>query len=69
MSAVNALNPAGKTPLVEAVKQAAEVLDYRSTAGVVVLVTDGEKRAAARPASWQIDQANGRLTVHVVGYR
>ena len=33
MSVVNALNPAGKTPLVKAVELAAEVLDYRSSAG------------------------------------
>ena len=38
MSAVNALNPAGKTPLVEAVKQAAAVLHDRTTRGVVVLL-------------------------------
>ncbi|HZP10336.1 VWA domain-containing protein, partial [Methyloceanibacter sp.] len=37
MSTVNALIPAGKTPLVDAVKQAAEVLDYRREKGVVVL--------------------------------
>src|SRR5215510_4111557 len=43
MSVVNALNPAGKTPLVAAVKQAAEVLDYQTEKGVVVLVTDGEE--------------------------
>jgi Mg-chelatase subunit ChlD len=29
MSMVNALNSAGKTPLVAAVRQAAELLDYR----------------------------------------
>jgi Ca-activated chloride channel family protein len=44
MSVVNALNPAGKTPLVAAVMQAAEVLDYRSEQGVIVL-----RRRAMRP--------------------
>jgi Ca-activated chloride channel family protein len=70
MSAVNALNPAGKTPLVEAVQQAAEVLDYRSSAGVVVLVTDGEETCGGAPCELgKSIKANGRLTVHVVGYQ
>jgi Ca-activated chloride channel homolog len=70
MSAVNALNPAGKTPLVEAVKQAAEVLDYHSSAGVAVLVTDGEETCGGAPCELgKSIKANGRLTVHVVGYQ
>ena len=34
MEAINALTPAGKTPLTSAVEQAAEVLDYRHKPGV-----------------------------------
>jgi Ca-activated chloride channel family protein len=49
MSVVNALNPAGKTPLVGAVRQAAELLDYRTEKGVVVLVTDGEETCGGEP--------------------
>lgn len=51
MSVVNALNPAGKTPLVDAAEQAAEVLDYRSSAGVVVLLTDGEETCGGAPCA------------------
>jgi Ca-activated chloride channel homolog len=70
MSVVNALNPAGKTPLVKAVELAAEVLDYRSTRGVVVLLTDGEETCGGAPcALGKSLKANGRLTVHVVGYQ
>lgn len=70
MSAVNALNPAGKTPLVKAVEMAAEVLDYKSSQGVVVLVTDGEETCGGAPcALGKLIKANGRLTVHVVGYQ
>lgn len=70
MSAVNALNPAGKTPLVKAVEMAAEVLDYKSSQGVVVLVTDGEETCGGAPCSLgKLIKANGRLTVHVVGYQ
>ena len=61
MSVVNAINPAGKTPLVETVKRAAEVLDYQ---GVVVLLTDGEETCGGATL-----KANNRLTVHVIGYQ
>ena len=70
MSVVNALNPAGKTPLVKAVELAAEVLDYRSTRGVVVLLTDGEETCGGAPCELGKSlKANGRLTVHVIGYQ
>jgi Ca-activated chloride channel family protein len=70
MSTVNALNPAGKTPLVKAVEMAAEVLDYKSSQGVVVLVTDGEETCGGAPCSLgKLIKANGRLTVHVIGYQ
>ena len=71
MSVVNALNPAGKTPLTEAVKQAAEVLDYKTEKGVVVLVTDGEETCGGAPCELgKFLEANGRaLTVHVIGYQ
>jgi Ca-activated chloride channel homolog len=70
MSVVNALNPAGKTPLVKAVELAAEVLDYRSNQGVVVLLTDGEETCGGAPcALGKSLKANSRLTVHVIGYQ
>ena len=37
MTVVNALTPAGKTPLTEAVAQAAEVLDFRVKPGLIVI--------------------------------
>jgi Ca-activated chloride channel family protein len=71
MRAVNALNPAGKTPLVEAVKQAADVLHDRTTRGVVVLLTDGEETCGGAPcALGQALKASGQqLTVHVIGFQ
>jgi Ca-activated chloride channel homolog len=70
MTAVNALNPAGKTPLVEAVKEAAQVLDYQRNQGVVVLVTDGEETCGGAPcALGKLLKLTGRLTVHVIGYQ
>ena len=69
MSVVNAINPAGKTPLVEAVKRAAEVLAYQ---GTIVLLTDGEETCGGAPCELGKSikaTATGQLTVHVVGYQ
>jgi Ca-activated chloride channel family protein len=43
MAAINALTPAGKTPLTTAVAQAADVLEFRTKPGLIVLLTDGEE--------------------------
>ena len=71
MSVVNALNPAGKTPLVKAVKQAADVLDYRKGPGVVVLLTDGEETCGGAPCDLgkMFKKEAPELTVHVIGYQ
>ena len=71
MSVVNAINPAGKTPLVEGVKQAVEVLNYRSEQGVIVLLTDGEETCGGAPCELgKFLKANARrLTVHVIGFQ
>lgn len=71
LSVVGGLSPAGKTPLTEAVEQAAEVLQYRSKPGVVVLLTDGEETCNGDPCalgrSLKKDSVN--LTVHVIGFQ
>ena len=70
MSVVNRLNPAGKTPLVKAVEMAADVLDYRKAQGVIVLLTDGEETCGGAPCELGKQlKANGRVTVHVIGYQ
>jgi Ca-activated chloride channel family protein len=51
MGVVSTLTPSGKTPLTASVVQAAEVLHYRTEAGVVVLLTDGERPAVDRHAA------------------
>jgi Ca-activated chloride channel family protein len=68
---VNALNPAGKTPLTAAVRQAAEVLDYRKKPGVVVLLTDGEETCGGTPCDLgrQLHADSADLTVHVISFR
>ena len=71
MGAVNALVPAGKTPLTSAVEQAAEVLNYRSKPGVIVVVTDGEETCGGSPCTLakQLQLLGDQLTVHVIAFR
>ena len=71
IDAVDALRPDGLTPLTEAVRQAAEALDYRNRAGVVVLVTDGNETCGGRPCELALAlNATARdLTIHVIGFR
>ena len=70
MRVVNALNPAGKTPLVDGVMAAAKVLQQQSERGVIVLLTDGEETCGGAPcALGKVIKADGRLTVHVIGYQ
>jgi len=71
MQEVEALTPAGKTPLSDAVQQAAEVLDFRDKPGVVVVVTDGEETCGGLPCDLgkQLHDAAMHLIVHVIAYR
>ncbi|MGE5260204.1 MAG: vWA domain-containing protein [Actinomycetota bacterium] len=71
MNAVNALVPAGKTPLTSAVEQAANVLDFKNKPGVVVVVTDGEEtcgRSLCEVAK-TLHATAAQLTVHVIAFR
>ena len=70
-AAVDAIVPAGPTPLTEAVRQAADVLDYRKKPGVIVLLTDGEETCGGNPCTLakQLKAEAASLTVHVIGYR
>lgn len=63
------LTPSGKTPLPAGVVQAAEVLEYRTEAGVIVLLTDGEETCGGSPCSVAklLRSAARQLTVHVIG--
>ncbi len=71
MAAVNALTPAGKTPLSAAVAKAAEVLDYRNKPGIIVLLTDGEETCGGFPCELgkQLHAEADQLTIHVIGLR
>ncbi|HUU25976.1 MAG TPA: VWA domain-containing protein [Methyloceanibacter sp.] len=71
MHAVNLLNPAGKTPLAEAVEQAAEVLEFRTEPGVVIVLTDGEETCGGTPCALgkRLHAESADLTVHVIGFQ
>lgn len=71
MRDVNALTPAGKTPLTSAVLQAADVLDYRHKPGIIVVLTDGEETCGGSPCEIGklLHATADQLTVHVIGYR
>ncbi len=64
------LNPKGKTPLSEAVRQAAEALRYTEEKATVVLITDGLETCDADPcALGRALEENGiGFTAHVVGF-
>jgi Ca-activated chloride channel homolog len=71
MSEVNALSPAGKTPLTAAVAHAAEVLDYQQKPGLIVVLTDGEETCGGSPCDLgkELHGNAARLTVHVIAFR
>jgi Ca-activated chloride channel family protein len=71
LAAVDQLNPAGKTPMTDAVEQAAEVLDYKSKPGIVVVLTDGEETCGGAPCNLgdKLKSDGAQLTVHVIGFR
>jgi Ca-activated chloride channel family protein len=71
MRAVNALTPAGKTPLTSAVEQAAGVLEFRAKPGLIVVVTDGEETCGGSPCALakQLHEEADQLTIHIIGYR
>jgi Ca-activated chloride channel family protein len=68
---VNALEPTGSTPLTEAVKLAAETLDYQNKPATVVVVTDGKETCGGQPCALAVDLAADGMdtTVHVIGFK
>lgn len=68
---LDALSPAGKTPLTTAVARAADVLDYRKKPGMIVVLTDGEETCGASPCELgkELRAAAAQLTVHIIGFR
>ncbi|MDE2385758.1 MAG: VWA domain-containing protein [Alphaproteobacteria bacterium] len=70
MAAVNAIQPKGQTPLTQAVKQAAEALQYTEKKATVILVSDGIETCNADPCAVaaELAKAGVELKVHTVGF-
>ena len=70
MAAIEGLNPKGKKPLTDAIRQAAAELRYTEERATVILVSDGKETCNADPcaAAADIEARGGDCTVHVVGF-
>ncbi|MGB9142298.1 MAG: VWA domain-containing protein [Aestuariivirga sp.] len=70
MSAVDGLNPKGKTPMTAAVKLAAEALQYTEKKATVILVSDGIETCDPNPCAVaeELEKLGVELTVHTVGF-
>lgn len=68
--AAERISPVGKTPLSDAVRQAAETLKYAEDKATVILVTDGIETCRADPCALarELEGIGVDLTVHVVGF-
>lgn len=69
-SIIAGLRPVGKTPLSDAVKQAAEVLKYTEEAATVVLLSDGVETCEADPCAVgaELEALGLDFTAHVIGF-
>ncbi|MGB3556730.1 MAG: VWA domain-containing protein [Jannaschia sp.] len=68
---IEALSPAGLTPLATSVERAAEVLSYRTRPAIVVLVTDGNETCGGTPCALgrHLSAGAADLTIHVIGFK
>ena len=69
-SAVEDVNAKGRTPLSEAVRLAAEALNHETTAGTVILITDGLETCNADPCALgkQLAASGIDFQTHVIGF-
>lgn len=67
---VAGLSPVGKTPLSDAVREAAEVLRYTEEAATVVLLSDGIETCDADPCAVgaELETLGLDFTAHVIGF-
>jgi len=68
---IDALRPAGSTPLTAAVEMAANQLEFRTRPASIVLVTDGKETCGGMPCVLATNLANDGIdtTVHVIGFK
>lgn len=70
MEKVKALAPKGKTPMTQAVRQAAEALKFTEKQATVILVSDGIETCDPNPCAVaeELEKLGVGLTVHTVGF-
>ena len=70
MSPIKSLSPKGKTPMTQAVRQAAEALKYTEQQSTVILISDGLETCGADPCAVarELEKSGVNLTVHTVGF-
>ena len=70
MARVKALSPKGKTPMTQAVRQAAEALKFTERKATVILVSDGIVTCDPDPCAVadELEKLGVGLTVHTVGF-
>lgn len=69
-TALAGMRPTGKTPLIGAIRLAAERLEFRDKPASVVLLTDGRENCVLDPCAEAraLAQAGKALKVHVIGF-
>ncbi|MEM7695410.1 MAG: VWA domain-containing protein [Pseudomonadota bacterium] len=67
---LDALNPIGKTPLIDSVREAAERMGYEDRPASVILVSDGVETCNADPcaAAAALERTGTDFTAHVIGF-
>ncbi len=67
---IDRLKARGKTPLTEAIRQAAAALRSKEQGGTIILVTDGIETCGGDPCALaaELEAANAAFTAHVVGF-
>ncbi len=70
LSRINAITPTGKTPLTDAIEQAAIQLSYTDQPATVVLISDGLESCGRDPCALAaaLEKAGVGFTAHVVGF-
>ncbi len=70
VSAVQLIRPLGKTPITDALRQGAGVLNYTTAPGTIILLTDGLETCNGDPCAMarELAEAGVNLRAHVIGF-
>ncbi|WP_371225486.1 vWA domain-containing protein [Roseovarius sp. 2305UL8-3] len=70
LSQINGITPTGKTPLTDAVEQAARAMSYEDTPATVILISDGLESCERDPCALAeaLEKGGVGFTAHVVGF-